>query len=225
MHQEVEKYNNLLGFINRRVSALYKYLSGEMILDQEMEAEFFGIINDQTPTQWLAVSYPGSGVLPVYLHNLQQRIDYMNSIINPNLNQGHSHPIHQQISAGLSREPAEASRGNKELFKFWLPGLFDPGNFFVLILQHEARNKGLPLETMTFKYTVTGIFDDMLDKEVKPGDKVRMDKKLHRPPEAGGYYIYGMAIHGGAWNRKMKFMEDIPSHHKHLSAPFPVVHL
>lgn len=70
MHQEVEKYNNLLGFINKRVSALYKYLNGEMILDQEMEAEFFGIINDQTPTQWLAVSYPGSGVLPLYLHNL-----------------------------------------------------------------------------------------------------------------------------------------------------------
>jgi hypothetical protein len=83
MHQEVEKYNNLLAFINKRVAALYKYLSGEMILDSEMEAEFFGIINDQTPAQWLSVSYPGSPVLPLYLHNLQQRIDYMNSIINP----------------------------------------------------------------------------------------------------------------------------------------------
>jgi hypothetical protein len=70
MHQEVAKYNNLLAFITRRVTALYKYLSGEMILDQEMEAEFFGIINDQTPTQWLSVSYPGSTVLPQYLHNL-----------------------------------------------------------------------------------------------------------------------------------------------------------
>ena len=70
MHQEDAKYNNLLAFITRRVTALYKYLSGEMILDQEMEAEFFGIINDQTPAQWLSVSYPGSTVLPQYLHNL-----------------------------------------------------------------------------------------------------------------------------------------------------------
>jgi hypothetical protein len=57
-----------------------------MILDQEMEAEFFGIINDQTPPQWLLVSYPGSPVLPLYLHNLQRRIDYMNSIVNPQQN-------------------------------------------------------------------------------------------------------------------------------------------
>jgi hypothetical protein len=24
--------------------------------------------------------------------------------------------------------------GDKELFKFWVPGLFDPGNFFALVL-------------------------------------------------------------------------------------------
>jgi hypothetical protein len=112
-----------------------------------------------------------------------------------------------------------------ELFRFWLPGLFDPGHFFVLILQHEARQRGLPLETMTYKYTVTGIYDDDNDLEVKPADKVSIDKKLHKAPEAGGYYIYGMTIHGGAWNRKMKFMEDIPSHQRTLSAPFPIVHL
>ena len=34
-----------------------------------------------------------------------------------------------------------------------------------------------------------------------------------------------MTIHGGAWNRKMKFIEDIPSHQRSLAAPFPVVHL
>jgi hypothetical protein len=95
----------------------------------------------------------------------------------------------------------------------------------VLILQHEARKKGLPLETMTFKFTATGMYDDVVDNEVKPSDKITIDKKLNKRPDAGGYYIYGMTIHGGAWNRKMKFMEDIPSHKRNLAAPFPVVHL
>jgi len=81
------------------------------------------------------------------------------------------------------------------------------------------------LETMTYKYTPTIIYDDMDNIEVKPSERVNIESKLHKPPDAGGYYIYGMTIHGGAWNRKMKFMEDIPSSQKNLASPFPVVHL
>lgn len=110
MHQEVQKYNNLLGFIKSSMAALFKYLNGDIILDQAMEEELYGIINDKTPARWLSVSYPGSSVLPTYLHNLQRRIDYINSILNEDLEQ------------------------NQEMFKFWLPGLFDTGNFFTMML-------------------------------------------------------------------------------------------
>jgi len=134
----------------------------------------------------------------------------MSSIINP--------PHHV-----LEHEPP--ANGNFDLFRFWLPGLFDPGNFFVLILQQEARKRGLPLETMTYKFTATGLYDDLVDNEVKPADKIPIEKKLHKHPDAGGYYIYGMTIHGGAWNRKMKFMEDIPADKRSLGTPFPVIHL
>jgi hypothetical protein len=64
---------------------------------------------------------------------------------------------------------------------------------------------------MTFKFTTTSIYDDMKDKSVKPGEQVSIQKKLIRPPDGGGYYIYGLSINSGAWNRKMKFLEDIPS--------------
>jgi hypothetical protein len=64
---------------------------------------------------------------------------------------------------------------------------------------------------MTFKYTTTTIYDDAHDPGIKATDRVRIEEKLTRPPDGGGYYIYGVSISSGSWSKKMKFMEDIPS--------------
>jgi hypothetical protein len=106
-------------------------------MDQEMEREFRAIVADETPLLWLSFSYPGSTTLPRYLNNLQERVEYTHEVLM-NKNE------------------------NASVFSFWLPGLFDPGNFLSLIVQHEARKQGYPTDEMAMQWSVTEICDDSL---------------------------------------------------------------
>jgi len=135
MHQEVERYNTLIQQLQVQVKTLIRCLDGETIMDDEMEEEFRAVVCDKTPLKWLSLSYPSSRILPNFLDNLQERVEYINEILD-------------QKEDGV------------DLYKFWLPGLFDQGSFFSMILQQEARRKGLPMNELTYQYTVTNIYDD-----------------------------------------------------------------
>ena len=136
MHQEVQKYNTLIQQLQLAVKTLIRCLDGETSMDGEMEEEFRAVVCDKTPLKWLSLSYPSSRILPNFLDNLQERVEYINEILD-------------QKEDGV------------DLYKFWLPGLFDQGSFFSMILQQEARRKGLPMNELTYQYTVTNIYDDI----------------------------------------------------------------
>jgi len=169
-------------------------------MDCDMEAQFRAIVCDKTPLSWLSLSYPASSILPNYLSNLQERVEYIGEVINQ-------------------------KKDGEDLHKFWLPGLFDQGSFFTMILQHETRRKGLSLGEASYEYTVTSIYDDVHDKKVALADQEPLEKKLEKPPPRGGYYIYGLTIESGSWNKRMKFMEDLPIHSQATTEAFPVIHL
>lgn len=63
---------------------------------------------------WLSKSFPGSLSLANYLGNLQERIAYIKEVLEQS-------------------DPTNRPRA------FWLPGLYDPANFFTVIQQQEAR--------------------------------------------------------------------------------------
>lgn len=132
MHREVQKYNSLLRFISNRLAVLFKFSEGQQLLDDDMQEELQCIICDRTPPGWLNVSFSGSPTLPAYMENLKERIDYINSLIS-------------------------TRRQGPQLFKFWMPGFYDPSNLLTLLLQHEARKVGKQLDEMTFVYRVTDV--------------------------------------------------------------------
>ena len=86
---------------------LIKCLDGETLLDSKTESEFSDIIMDKTPPQWLAMSFPGSEILPNYLVDLQERVDYIRQLVS------------------------SIEENNK---KYWLPGFFCQASFFAMIL-------------------------------------------------------------------------------------------
>mmetsp|Transcript_12587 Transcript_12587/g.19604 ORF Transcript_12587/g.19604 Transcript_12587/m.19604 type:complete len:90 (+) Transcript_12587:5242-5511(+) len=88
--------------------ALQQSLDGETILDPELETVLQNILIDQTPESWLLKSFPSSLSLPSFIMNLQERVNYMREILE--------------------------TPGIAKLTHFWLPGLFDPGNFFSILL-------------------------------------------------------------------------------------------
>ena len=94
-----------------------------------------------------------------------------------------------------------------------------------MILQHEARRKGLPLDELTYQYTTTNFYDDIPDKKMDQADSALLEKKSEEQAERGGYYIYGLTIESGFWNKRMKFMEDMPPHPHGLARTFPALYL
>jgi len=109
-------------------------------MEDEMEEEFRAVICDKTPLKWLSLSYPSSRILPNFLDNLQERVEYINEMLD-------------QKEDGL------------ELQKFWLPGLFDPGSFFSMILQQEGRRRKVPLNELSFQYSIAPNQEDSQDKK------------------------------------------------------------
>lgn len=75
----------------------------------EMETEFFQILQDVTPNTWIAFSYPAFSVLPAYLMNLQDRVSYINELLElPKFD-------------------------DQNINNFWLPGFYDPKSFLSLL--------------------------------------------------------------------------------------------
>lgn len=203
IHQEAQRYNSLIKVLQERTAYLTQCLLGETIMDPEAEQELQLVACDQTPPQWLAHSYPGSKNLPTYVRNLQERVEYIGSLVD-SLQQGPASP---------------------RLDKFWLPGFFSPASFLALLLQHEARQLSLPVDAVTFKYSVTSVFDDGGTlKSHSSSDKLQsFESSPKASPRERGYFIGGLTLVSASWNRRMRFMEDLPLHPKALSQPLPMI--
>ena len=86
---------------------LIKCLDGETLLDSTTEREFNDICMDRTPPKWLSISFPSSDILPNFLIDLQERVDYIRQLVS------------------------SVEEDNK---KFWLPGFFCQASFFAMVL-------------------------------------------------------------------------------------------
>jgi len=65
----------------------------------------------------------------------------------------------------------------------WISGMFNPMSFLTAIKQSTARSKGLPLDGMDLKTTVTN--------ERDPGSITEAAEE--------GAYIHGFTLQGAAW--------------------------
>jgi len=107
---------------------------GGPALEQTMKC----ILIDETPTDWLLKSFPSSQSLPSFLGNLQERVDYINEIM-------------------------DSERPRLDLWAFWLPGLFNQAHFFTALVQQQARRLKLPLDSLNISYTVSDLALDCMD--------------------------------------------------------------
>ena len=60
MHAEVAKYNNLIKYLRDQVFILQGCLDGESVFEASLETMLNSILVDETPSDWLLMSYPSS---------------------------------------------------------------------------------------------------------------------------------------------------------------------
>ena len=93
--QELQRYNRLLSTVRQSLTDVRSAIRGLIVMNDELEAAFTSLFNNQVPGAWDVVSYPSERPLAAYCADLVARLQYFAQWLN------HGPPT-----------------------VFWLPGLF-----------------------------------------------------------------------------------------------------
>merc|ERR1711935_519226 len=153
--QECERMNTLITTIRTSHEDLDAGLKGQLNITDDMEALAAKMFINQQPDLWVKYAYFSLKDLLTWWDDLLMRI-------------------------------AQLEEYQEELIPpktLWISGMFNPMSFLTAIKQATARAKGLPLDGMDLKTTVTN--------ERDPAN-------VTEPAEEGAF-IHGFTLQGAAW--------------------------
>ena len=124
LHQEVEKYNNLLIVVSSSLKRVESALKGLAVMTAPIEEAFNSIMDGKVPSEWTAKAYPTCYPLMEWVDNLCKRIEFIKSwsIEKPKI--------------------------------FWFSGLFFPQGFLTGLLQNFARKYKVPIDEVEFIFDI-----------------------------------------------------------------------
>ena len=143
--QELQRYNRLLSTVRQSLTDIRAAIRGLIVMNDELEAGFGSLFNNQVPQAWDVVSYPSVRPLASYMADLVLRLQYFAEWNN------HGPPA-----------------------VFWLPGLFFTQSFLTGSLQNYARKNTIPIDTLGFRFEVLAEDDPRAagSSVTKPADGV-----------------------------------------------------
>ncbi|KAL0226771.1 hypothetical protein P9112_014095 [Eukaryota sp. TZLM1-RC] len=173
--QEVSRYNVLLSKIHHQLSQLEAGINGTIVISKELEDIFEAIFNGNVPVSW-SFAYPSLRKLASWTLDLIERIAQL-------------------------RSWAEGSAPRV----FWLGGFTYPSQFLTCLLQASARANGVPVDALSFEFTVL----------------TQSAEEITSHPSEGAY-IRGLYLEGARWNREDSCLaEPLPMI---LFDEMPIVH-
>ncbi|XP_054939233.1 dynein axonemal heavy chain 1-like [Physeter macrocephalus] len=123
--QEVTRYNRLLQVITQTLRDLLTALKGLVVMSLQLELMAASLYNNTVPELWNAKAYPSLKPLSLWVMDLLQRLDFLQT----------------WISKGI---PAV----------FWISGFFFPQAFLTGTLQNYARKSIISIDTISFDFKV-----------------------------------------------------------------------
>jgi dynein heavy chain len=204
LQQEIIRYNKLLKEIHASLRSIKKALKGEVVMSEELEKMGTSLFNNQVPESWSAKAYPSLKPLAAWINDLKVRAparladlwrSHARLAAAPGLalrTSGRPAPPRALISlcrpcplppAPPSARVQERTRFIQTWFDhgkpstFWISGFYFPQAFLTGTLQNYARKRQLPIDTISWGYS-------MVDKR---------PEELTAEPEVG-VYIYGLFI-------------------------------
>jgi dynein heavy chain len=162
LQQEAERYNSLLNIVKSSLKRLISAMNGTAPLTHELESLGENLLQNRLPRGWAAVSYPSCKPMLSWVKDLTARVNFLERWI-------HDGP------------PAI----------YWLPGFFFTQSFLTGTRQNYARKHHLPIDQLTFKFTII------------PSPPL--------VPPSEGCYVNGLFLQGARWS----------SEHCCLDSPLP----
>nr|XP_004029568.4 dynein axonemal heavy chain 6 [Gorilla gorilla gorilla]XP_055234907.1 dynein axonemal heavy chain 6 [Gorilla gorilla gorilla] len=194
--QEVDRFNNLLKLIHTSLETLNKAIAGFVVMSEEMEKVYNSFLNNQVPALWSNTAYPSLKPLGSWVKDLILRTSF--------------------VDLWLKRGQPKS---------YWISGFFFPQGFLTGTLQNHARKYNLPIDELSFKYSVIPTYRDQAAvieaaKTVQFGQELPMDVEL--PSAEDGVLVHGMFMDASRWDDKEMVIEDaLPGQ---MNPMLPVVH-
>ena len=174
--QEVERFNRLLGVMNRTLVDLEKAIKGEVVMSQELDDMYFAVLNAQVPPNWKKVAYPSLKPLSSWIQDLNERVSFMRTWL---------------------------LQGNPSCY--WLSGFYFPQAFITGTLQTFSRRYQQPIDHISFSFNVLDHFKEEVESAAYDGVYVYglflegarwdMDEKLILEQQPGELYCQMPVIH------------------------------
>ncbi|RZC39320.1 dynein heavy chain 2, axonemal-like [Asbolus verrucosus] len=174
--QEISRYNLLLVSIRTSLDELQKGIKGLVVMSSELEEIFTCIFEGRVPSGWLR-AYASLKLLGSWTRDLVARIE------------------HFETWATTMHAP----------LLFWLTAYTFPTGFLTAVLQTAARATEVPIDTLSWEFSVITVDDSQL---------------VERPET--GVYVKGMFLEGAGWDKKNAIL--IEPQPMQLVCPMPVIH-
>jgi len=187
LRQEVDRFNQLLVVLWDSIKLLKKAIKGLVVMSEDLEEIYNGFINNQVPKMWSSASYPSLQPLGAWVTDLVLRLKFIQSWL-------------------VDGQPAS----------FWMSGFYYTQGFLTGTLQEHAREHGIPIDTLAFKFEVcAGIYID-------PGQTVE-EAGVTLPKIEDGVLTHGIFMEAFRWDDKTKMLAD--SHEGEMVSYCPLVHM
>ena len=153
LFQEVERYNTLLVNVRRSCTELQMGIKGLVVMSADLDQIFDALYNAKVPPAWLK-TFPSLKALGPWTRDLLQRIEQLS----------------KWIEEGYPRV-------------YWLSGFTYPTGFLTAVLQTTARKNSVPIDTLSFEFSI-----------------VNLDEKEIMQPPKEGVYVKGTFLEGAGWD-------------------------
>eukprot|EP00232_Nephroselmis_pyriformis_P029065 CAMPEP_0182867354 /NCGR_PEP_ID=MMETSP0034_2-20130328/8675_1 /TAXON_ID=156128 /ORGANISM="Nephroselmis pyriformis, Strain CCMP717" /LENGTH=4528 /DNA_ID=CAMNT_0024999703 /DNA_START=83 /DNA_END=13669 /DNA_ORIENTATION=- len=153
LFQEIERYNVLLEKVKSSCAMLRKGIKGLVVMSSDLDQIYSALLGARVPAAWLK-TYPSLKPLGPWTRDLLQRI----------------HQLKTWVDEGYPKV-------------YWLSGFTYPTGFLTAVLQTTARKNSIPIDTLSFEFSV-----------------VNVDESEITAPPKEGVYIRGMYLEGAGWD-------------------------
>lgn len=123
----------------------------------------------------------------------------------------------------LNRPPKtdlQQSLKNRKPRSYWLSGFFFPQGFLTAVLQNSARQKNVPVDSLSFTHHVQPV-DESSSNWSKVADKTKLLFEGPAPPDEG-VLVYGLYLDGASWDPVSHTLQELQHNIKHC--PVPEIH-
>ena len=140
LHQELMRYNNLLGIVKTSLKNIKDAVDGNAVMTSEIEVMLQSVYDNKTPDAISKVSYPSMMPFSSWVNDFLKKLEFLQNWID-----------------------------NGIPTTFWISAFYFTHSFLTGILQNYARKYKIPIDELGFEFTVMSDINEY-DLTKKPED-------------------------------------------------------